>query len=75
MREGFRKFITHDSIVDLLGIQFTEIGPDFVGPVCPSINAPTRSMESLHGGPPAFCETVKLRFLVCVDPDVLLSVP
>ncbi len=71
-----RKFITHDSIVDLLGIQFTEIGPDFVRARMPVDKRTHQIHGILHGG--ATCvlaETVgSFASLMCVDPDTSYAV-
>ncbi|HEY8189835.1 MAG TPA: PaaI family thioesterase [Micavibrio sp.] len=74
--DEIRKFITHDSIVDLLGIEFIEIGPDFVKARMPVDHRTHQIHGILHGG--ATCvlaETVgSFASLMCVDPELFYAV-
>lgn len=71
-----RKFITHDSIVDLLAIEFIDIGDDVVKARMP-VDPRTHQIHGiLHGG--ATCvlaETVgSFASLMCIDPDKFYAV-
>ena len=64
-----RAFMTHDNIVDLVGIEFLEIGPDFVKARMPVDRRTHQIHGMLHGG--ATCvlaETVgSFASLMCID--------
>ena len=71
-----RALITHESIVDLLGIEFLEIGEDFVKARMP-VDSRTHQIHGiLHGG--ATCvlaESVgSFASLMCIDPDKFYAV-
>lgn len=71
-----RSIMTHESIVDLIGIEFTEIGADFVKARMP-VDTRTHQIHGiLHGG--ATCvlaETAgSIASLMCVDPDKFYAV-
>lgn len=71
-----RHFITHESIVDLIGIEFTEIGDDFVKARMP-VDGRTHQINGiLHGG--ATCvlaETIgSFSSLMCIDPEISYAV-
>ena len=71
-----RSIMTHESIVDLIGIEFTEIGADFVKARMP-VDTRTHQIHGiLHGG--ATCvlaETAgSVASLMCVDPDKFYAV-
>ncbi|HEY8191208.1 MAG TPA: PaaI family thioesterase [Alphaproteobacteria bacterium] len=69
--EEIRGFMTADNILDHLGIEFTEIGPDFVKARMPVDKRTHQVHGILHGG--ATCvlaETVgSFASLMCVDLD------
>lgn len=71
-----RGFITHESIVDLIGIEFVEIGDDFVKARMP-VDARTHQIHGImHGG--ATCvlaETIgSFASLMCIDPEKFYAV-
>lgn len=71
-----RSIMTHESIVDLIGIEFIEIGADFVKARMP-VDTRTHQIHGiLHGG--ATCvlaETAgSVASLMCVDPDKFYAV-
>lgn len=71
-----RSIMTHESIVDLIGIEFIEIGADFVKARMP-VDTRTHQIHGiLHGG--ATCvlaETAgSIASLMCVDPDKFYAV-
>ena len=67
---------THKSIVDLLGIEFTEIGDDYIKARMPVDERSHQIHGILHGG--ATCvltETIgSFASLMCVDPDKYYAV-
>ncbi len=71
-----KSFMTHDSIVDHIGIEFTEIGDDYIQARMP-VDSRTRQIHGiLHGG--ATCvlaETVgSFASLMCIDRDQFYAV-
>jgi 1,4-dihydroxy-2-naphthoyl-CoA hydrolase len=69
--EEAKNFITHETIVNLLGIEFTEIGDDYIMARMP-VDTRTHQIHGiLHGG--ATCvlaETIgSFASLMCIDPD------
>lgn len=71
-----RSFVTHESIVDLIGIEFVDIGDDFVKAKMP-VNGRTHQIHGiLHGG--ATCvlaETIgSFASLMCIDPEKYYAV-
>lgn len=68
--EEIKTFVTHDSIVDHVGIEFTEIGDDYVKARMPVDRRTHQIHGILHGG--ATCvlaETVgSFASLMCIDP-------
>ena len=69
--DDIRAFITHENILDQLGIEFTEIAPDFLTARMPVDNRTHQIHGILHGG--ATCvlaETIgSFASLMCVDLD------
>ena len=67
--EELKSFITHETIVDGLGIEFIEIGPDFIKARMPVDHRTHQIHGILHGG--ATCvlaETVgSFASLMCID--------
>lgn len=74
--DEIRAFITHDSIVDLIGIEFLEIGPDFLKARMPVDRRTHQIHGILHGG--ATCvlaETIgSFASLMCIDPEKYYAV-
>lgn len=74
--EELKSLITHENIVEQLGIEFTEVGKDFVSAKMP-VDARTRQIHGiLHGG--ATCvlaESVgSFASLMCIDLDQYYAV-
>ena len=74
--EEISSFNTHDSIVDHVGIEFTDIGDDFIKARMPVDHRTHQIHGILHGG--ATCvltETVgSVASLMCLDPERFYAV-
>ncbi len=74
--EELKDFITTDNILDHIGIEFLEIGPDFVKVRMPVDRRTHQIHGILHGGATCVLAETAGSFasLMCIDPDKFYAV-